>query len=108
MIDPIDKFFQTFDLERVCLDKYFFVVYDSVYCREDHPFDDRLAQSFWQNRFSSRAKAKGRFVDVIRFENDYCFFQMYLNKGRHMFVYVNIIKYLQAIKGITVDQTLVM
>lgn len=108
MIDEKDKFFGTFELERVCLDKYFFVVYDKRYCQVEHPFDEKVAQEFWQNRFSSRAKAKGRFVDVIRFENDYSFFQMYLNKGRHMFCYVNIIKYLQATKGITVDQSLVL
>jgi len=108
MIDEKDKFFKTFDLERVCLDKYFFVVYDTRYCQGDHPFDERLAQEYWQNRFSSRAKAKGRFVDVVRYENDYSFFQMYLNKSRHMFCYVNIIKYLQQIKGITVDQSLVL
>lgn len=108
MIEKSDMFFGTFDLERVCLDKYFFVVYDARYCQGDHPFDDKLAQEFWQNKFKSRAKARGRFVDVIRYENDYSFFQMYLNKSRHMFCYVNIIKYLQAVKGITVDQRLVL
>jgi len=108
MIDKEYHFFKDFDLERVCFDKYFFVVYDAKYCIGEHPFDDMVAQKYWQNRLLSRAKSKGRFVDVIRVENDYSFYELHLNKSRKMFCYVNIIKYLQNVKGITVDQSLVL
>jgi len=34
-----ETYFETFDLERICIDKVFFVVYDEEYALEDHFFD---------------------------------------------------------------------
>lgn len=31
-----ETYFETFDLERICIDKVFFVVYDEEYALEDH------------------------------------------------------------------------
>lgn len=108
MIDEKDFYFKTFDLERICLDKYFFVVYDRNYSMGEHPFDEKIAQENWQHRSYSRAKSKGRFVEVIRNENDYSFYEQHLKGSRHMFCYVNIIKYLQAKKNISIDHNLVI
>jgi hypothetical protein len=34
MID--EAYFHTFDMERICIDKVFFLVYDEQYVQEDH------------------------------------------------------------------------
>lgn len=95
MIEKQDRLFQVFDLERVCLDKYFFVVYDKRYSMTDHDFDKKSAREYVQNLKKSRVKGKGRFVDVIRNEMDFSFYELHLAGSRHLFCYVNLIKYVQ-------------
>lgn len=95
MIEPQDRLFKVFDLERVCLDKYFFVVYDKRYSMFDHEFDKRAAREYIQYVKKSRVKGKGRFVDVIRNEMDFSFYELHLSGSRHLFCYVNLIKFVQ-------------
>lgn len=108
MINKIFWYFKIFELERIGFDKYFFVVFDRHYSKGDHPFDEKVARENWQHRCYSRAKSKGRFVEVIRNENDYSFYELHLNGARYMFCYVNIIKYIQARKNISVDHNLII
>ncbi len=94
-----EKYFETFDLERICIDKVFFVVYDEEYVREDHLFDKELRDRFIQHVKRSRIK-KGRFEQVLRKESLYSAWELQLRGPRTMYFHVNIIHYLQQLHDI--------
>lgn len=94
-----EKYFETFDLERICIDKVFFVVYDEEYVREDHLFDKELRDRFVQHVKRSRIK-KGRFEQVLRKESQYSAWELQLRGPRTMYFHVNIIHYLQQLHDI--------
>jgi|GEM_PF-1205774 len=98
---PIDEiYFGKFDLERICLDKIFFVVYDERYSQVDHEFDKELRDRFIQHIKRSRVK-KGRFEQVLRKESDYSSWELQLRGPRTMYFHVNVIHYLQQLHSIT-------
>ncbi len=102
-----EAFYHEFDVERICFDKVFFVVYDEKYCTLNHPFDNQLARKYDSHIFRSRIKGK-KYEDVLRIENDYSFWQLQLKGGRTLFVYLNIINYLQAKKHIKIDSNMIL
>lgn len=91
--------FKTFELERICIDKVFFVVYDSKYCTQMHPFDKDLRDRFINYVKRSRVQ-KGKTKEVIRKENTYSSWELALDKARTMYFHVNVIHMLQELKGI--------
>lgn len=94
-----EAYFKTFDLERVCIDKVFFVVYDKQYSIEEHDFDFYLRDRFIQHVKRSRVK-KGRFEEVIRMENNYSAWELRLKDQRTMYFHVNVIHFLQELHEI--------
>jgi hypothetical protein len=94
-----ESLFKSFELERICIDKVFFVVYDSDYAMQMHPFDKDLRDRFIQHVKRSRVQ-KGRMKEVIRKENNYSSWELALDKSRTMFFHVNVIHMLQDLKGI--------
>ena len=87
-------YFGDFDLERICLDKIFFLVYDKTYSQGEHKFDTELRDRFRENVKRSRVK-KGRFEQVIRRENRYSSWELRLGGSRVMYFHVNVIHFLQ-------------
>lgn len=106
---PFDEaYFRTFDLERVCIDKVFLHVYDGWYSTMNHPFDDDLASRHHQAMKRTRVKG-GRYEDVLHYcPKPYTFFDLRFAGARSMFVYVNIIEYLQDMKDIKPASNLVI
>lgn len=94
-----ETYFETFDLERICIDKVFFVVYDEEYALEDHFFDKELRDRFIQHVKRSRIK-KGRFEQVLRKESEYSAWELQLRGSRTMYFHVNVIHYLQRLHDI--------
>lgn len=96
-------------MERICLDKVFFVVYDRDYCMVDHPYDHEVKN---QNlKYIQRSSVKGnKFEEVLRRVGDggYNSWELRLKGGRTLFVYVNIIRYLQELKCIEIDKSLLI
>jgi hypothetical protein len=99
MADLSEPYFNFFDLERICIDKVFFVVYDEAYAAEDHTFDKDLRDRFIQNVKRSRVQ-KGHFEQVLRKENQYSSWELRLKGARTMYFHVNVIHYLQYIHDI--------
>lgn len=83
-----------FEMERVCIDKVFFIVYDAKYAQENHTFDTELRDTFIQHIKRSRIK-KGRPEEVIRKESNYSSWELQLRGARTMRFHVNLIHYLQ-------------
>lgn len=94
-----EAYFKNFDMERICIDKVFFVVYDKKYSQEDHPFDTVTRDRYIQNIKRSRI-GKGRFEEVMRRENKYSSWELQLRGPRVMYFHVNIIHFLQEIHDI--------
>lgn len=94
-----ETYFETFDLERICIDKVFFVVYDEEYVLEDHLFDKELRDRFIQHIKRVRIK-KGRFEQVLRKESEYSAWDLQLRGSRLMRFHVNVIHYLQELHDI--------
>lgn len=94
-----EKYFETFDLERICIDKVFFVVYDEEYVTQDHSFDKDLRDRFIQHVKRSRIK-KGRFEQVLRKESLYSAWELQLRGPRTMYFHVNVIHFLQYLHDI--------
>lgn len=94
-----EPYFNKFDLERCCIDKVFFVVYDKHYSATTHKFDKNMRDNFIQHIKRSRIK-KGGFQEVIRKENDYSSWELQLGGSRTMYFHVNIIHLLQSIHDI--------
>lgn len=94
-----EAFFNTFDMERICIDKVFFIVYDQYYSRGNHTFDTVLRDRFIQNVKNSRIK-RGRNEQVLRKENKYSSWELKLRGSRTMLFHVNVIHYLQEIHDI--------
>lgn len=94
-----ESYFETFDLERICIDKVFFVVYDEEYATENHMFDKELRDRFIQHIKRSRVK-KGRFEQVLRKESLYSAWELQLRGPRTMYFHVNVIHYLQYLHDI--------
>lgn len=93
------EYFKNFDMERICIDKVFFLVYDQEYATQDHHFDLEMKDRFVRYIKRSRIK-KGRFEEVLRKENDYSSWELQLRGPRVMYFHVNVIHYLQAKHGI--------
>jgi hypothetical protein len=106
---PFDEaYFKTFDLERVCIDRVVLHIYDGRYSTEEHSFDEELATRHFQAMKRSRVK-NGRYEDVLHYQpKPYTFFELRLKGARSMYVYVNIIEYVQDMKGIKPDSSLVI
>ena len=94
-----EAYFKKFDVERLCIDKVFFVVYDADYVIRDHPFDQDLRDKFIQHIKRSRIK-KGRFEQVLRREAAYSSWELQLRGGRLMYFHVNVIHYLQELHNL--------
>ncbi|MDQ1253239.1 MAG: hypothetical protein QG646_2389 [Euryarchaeota archaeon] len=94
-----ETYFETFDLERVCIDKVFFLVYDEEYVTKDHTFDKELRDRYIQHIKRARIK-KGRFEQVLRKESKYSSWDLQLRGGRAMRFHVNVIHYLQELHDI--------
>lgn len=94
-----ETYFNTFDMERISIDKVFFLVYDTEYAQIDHDFDHDLRDKFILHVKRSRVK-KGRFEQVIRKEADFSDWELQLRGPRVMRFHVNIIHYLQEIHNI--------
>lgn len=97
--DLSEPYFNEFDMERICIDKVFFVVYDEQYAQETHTFDKDLRDRFIHNVKRSRVQ-KGHFEQVIRKENEYSSWELRLSGSRTMYFHVNVIHYLQHIHNI--------
>jgi hypothetical protein len=97
--DLDETYFGNFDLERVCIDKVFFLVYDEQYVQEQHFFDKDLRDRFIHNVKRSRIK-KGKFEQVLRKSNDFSAWELRLAGTRAMYFHVNVIHYLQHIHDI--------
>lgn len=92
---PLDEFyFNKFDVERICIDKVFFVVYDEQYSIQEHDFDKDLRDRFIHNVKMSQFR-KGRQQQVIRKENNYSSWELRLSGARTMYFHVNIIHFIQ-------------
>jgi hypothetical protein len=103
-----EAYFKTFDLERVCIDKVFLHIYDGCYSTLDQPFDEDLATKHFQAMKRSRVKG-GRYEDVLHHQpKPYTFLEIRLKGARSMFVYVNIIEYLQDMRGIKPASDLIL
>jgi len=94
-----ESYFKTFDMERISIDKVFFLVYDSEYAQCDHIFDYDLRDKFIQHVKRSRVR-KGRFEQVIRKESKFSDWELQLRGSRAMRFHVNVIHYLQEIHDI--------
>ncbi len=97
-----EPYFHTFDMERICIDKVFFLVYDEKYVQEDHTFDGELRDRFIQHVKRSRIQ-KGQFEQVLRKENLYSSWELQLRGPRLMRFHVNIIHFLQQQHNIRPD-----
>ena len=94
-----ETYFKTFDMERISIDKVFFLIYDTEYSQIDHAFDHDLRDKFILNVKRSRVK-KGRFEQVIRKEADFSSWELQIRGPRVMRFHVNVIHYLQEIHNI--------
>lgn len=94
-----ETFFNTFDVERLCIDKVFFIVYDRQYCQGDYAFDTVLRDRYIQHVKNSRIR-KGRNEQVLRKENNYSSWELTLRGSRTMLFHVNVIHFLQEIHNI--------
>ncbi len=101
-----ERYFKTFDLERICIDKVFLTIYDGQYCTIDHPFDDSIASKNEQSM--RRSRVKGRYEDVLHQGNAFTFWELRLRGPRTMRVHVNIIDYLKETKKIELPSKLVI
>jgi len=100
-----EAYFNTFDMERICIDKVFFLVYDERYAQEDHTFDRVLRDKFIQHVKRSRIQ-KGRFEQVLRKENQYSSWELQLRGPRIMRFHVNVIHFLQEQHNIRPDNVI--
>lgn len=100
-----ETLYNRFDMERVCIDKVFFVVYDQKYAQEKHFFDEDLKYRFINNIKRSRVH-KGQFSEVLRTENDYSSWELQLNGSRTMYFHVNVIHLLQSKYNIKPDNVI--
>lgn len=100
-----EAYFNTFDMERICIDKVFFLVYDERYAQEDHLFDKVLRDKFIQHVKRSRIQ-KGRFEQVLRKENQYSSWELQLRGPRIMYFHVNVIHFLQEQHNIRPDNVI--
>lgn len=92
---PLEEaYFKNFDLERICIDKVFFTVYDEDYVIENHDFDLDLRDKFILNVKRSSIK-NGRFEEFVRRENAYSSWELRLKGPRTMYFHVNVIHFLQ-------------
>jgi len=91
-----EEYFKNFDMERVGIDKVFFLIYDEEYSKETHEFDHDLRDNFIHQVKRSRIK-NGRFEQVIRKEARWSDWELQLRGPRIMRFHVNIIHYLQEI-----------
>ncbi len=97
-----EAYYHTFDMERICIDKVFFVVYDSKYASESHVFDKELRDRFIEHIKVSRVKKGNKSTEqVLRKENNYSSWELQLKGPRTMRFHVNIIHYLQEMYSIT-------
>lgn len=94
-----ETYFKTFDMERISIDKVFFIVYDSKYAQGDHPFDHDLRDNFIHHVKRSRVK-NGRYEQVLRKEAKFSDWELQLKGPRIMRFHVNIIHYLQSMHDI--------
>lgn len=94
-----EEYFKTFIMERISIDKVFFLVYDEDYAKCDHTFDHDLRDQFIHHVKRSRVK-NGRFEQVIRKESKFSDWELQLRGPRIMRFHVNIIHYLQEIHDI--------
>lgn len=86
-------------MERICIDKVFFLVYDEQYVQEDHFFDKELRDKFIQHVKQSRIQ-KGRAEQVLRKENMYSSWELQLRGPRIMRFHINVIHFLQHLHNI--------
>jgi len=100
-----EAYFHTFDMERICIDKVFFLVYDEKYAMEDHHFDRDLRDKFIQHVKRSRIQ-KGQFEQVLRKENQYSSWELQLRGPRIMRFHVNVIHFLQEKHNIRPDNVI--
>lgn len=100
-----ESYFHKFDLERICIDKVFFIVYDEEYAAGDHIFDKDLRDKFIQHVKRSRIH-KGNFEQVLRRENNYSSWELQLKGPRVMRFHVNVIHFLQEQHNIKPDGVL--
>lgn len=94
-----EAYFHKFDMERICIDKVFFLVYDEQYVQEDHFFDKELRDKFIQHVKQSRIQ-KGRPEQVLRKENMYSSWELQLRGPRIMRFHINVIHFLQQLHNI--------
>jgi hypothetical protein len=94
-----EAYFHTFDMERICIDKVFFLVYDEQYVQEEHFFDKELRDKFIQHVKQSRIQ-KGRPEQVLRKENMYSSWELQLRGPRIMRFHINVIHFLQQLHNI--------
>jgi hypothetical protein len=100
-----EAYFHTFDMERICIDKVFFLIYDEKYVQEDHTFDRELRDRFIQHVKRSRIQ-KGQFEQVLRKENLYSSWELQLRGPRIMRFHVNVIHFLQQQHNIRPDNVI--
>lgn len=100
MLDEV--YFRKFDMERICIDKVFFVVYDKRYSQENHSFDKELRDRFIEHVKMSRVKKGTKAAEqVLRRENGrYSAWELQLRGARTMRFHVNVIHYLQELHNI--------
>jgi len=102
-----EAYYHNFDMERICVDKVFFVVYDAKYATEDHPFDKELRDRFIEHIKVSRIKKGNKSQQqVLRKENNYSSWELQLQGPRTMRFHVNIIHYQQELYSIVPDNVL--
>lgn len=94
-----EAYFHKFDMERICIDKVFFLVYDEEYCIGEHQFDKDLRDQFIQHVKRSRIQ-RGQFEQVLRKENMYSSWELQLRGPRIMRFHVNVIHFLQELHKI--------
>lgn len=84
------KFFEGYDLQRICLDRVVITIYDTRYSMENHRFDEDLA--FHYPQYIKRARIGKRSEDVIENKNTFSSWAQRLRGPRSMVLRYNVIR----------------
>ena len=100
-------FFDDFDMQRVCIDRCQFIIYDKKYAMKGHSFDKELAD-FDLSLHMKRSKIGRRYVDVACFFNpsNVIGYEVRFDQSRAMLVRVNIIRLYNEENNIVVKDVL--